>query len=326
MGRIRWLMPTHVPLKRDEWAIYKTKSQEYYYVDNGFFKVHNNINNIVLTGVHLVAIYGFYVLFTYHLWPLWFICMFYVNLCIVGLTAGSHRLWAHKSYKARFPLRLFLMLCQTCAGIWSLRTWYVNHTTHHKYSDTDGDPHNASRGLFFAHGWFVFMKQHPVSWLKSQAVDTSKVMKDVLVRFQYDNFELIYITVGVALPTLTGMYFGHDPWPSFLICYCCKHVIVSQMASLLNSAAHAFGDKPYQVSSKATDNPILSWFVMGEGYHNFHHAFPMDYATGEYGSVSLLTKFIELMEWCGQAYDLKRSSDNVHQKTKLRIAGQRKTG
>ena len=25
------------------------------------------------------------------------------------------------------------------------------HKMHHKYSDTDGDPHNINRGFFFAH-------------------------------------------------------------------------------------------------------------------------------------------------------------------------------
>jgi len=40
-----------------------------------------------------------------------------------GITAGAHRLWAHKAYKARTPLRLFLAYMQTVAFQVSLWFW-----------------------------------------------------------------------------------------------------------------------------------------------------------------------------------------------------------
>jgi len=33
----------------------------------------------------------------------------------LGVTAGLHRLWSHKSYKAKWPLRFILMLMSTMA-------------------------------------------------------------------------------------------------------------------------------------------------------------------------------------------------------------------
>lgn len=33
----------------------------------------------------------------------------------LGVTAGAHRLWAHKAYKAKWPLRLILAIFQTMA-------------------------------------------------------------------------------------------------------------------------------------------------------------------------------------------------------------------
>lgn len=33
----------------------------------------------------------------------------------LGITAGAHRLWAHRAYKAKWPLRLILMLFNTLA-------------------------------------------------------------------------------------------------------------------------------------------------------------------------------------------------------------------
>jgi hypothetical protein len=33
----------------------------------------------------------------------------------IGVTAGAHRLWCHRSYKAKWPLRLLLCIFQTAA-------------------------------------------------------------------------------------------------------------------------------------------------------------------------------------------------------------------
>lgn len=38
----------------------------------------------------------------------------------MGVAAGAHRLWAHRSYTANGPLRLFLLLCQTMSGTVSI--------------------------------------------------------------------------------------------------------------------------------------------------------------------------------------------------------------
>lgn len=41
----------------------------------------------------------------------------------LGITAGYHRLWAHKSYSASRPLELFLALCGGGAIEGSIRWW-----------------------------------------------------------------------------------------------------------------------------------------------------------------------------------------------------------
>ena len=46
----------------------------------------------------------------------------------------------------------------------------------------------------------------------------------------------------------------------------------------------------------------------GKGFHNYHHTFPYDYSTSEWGfSFNLTTVFIEAMAAIGQAYDLRRA-------------------
>lgn len=37
------------------------------------------------------------------------------QLGCIGVTAGAHRLWSHRAYKAKRPLKILLVLLQTLA-------------------------------------------------------------------------------------------------------------------------------------------------------------------------------------------------------------------
>ncbi len=81
------------------------------------------------------------------------------------MTAGTHRLWTHRSFKARAPLRLFLMLTNCIAAENSIYVWVRDHRVHHKHSETDADPHNSSRGFFFAHVGEIEQKKPRITFL-----------------------------------------------------------------------------------------------------------------------------------------------------------------
>lgn len=54
------------------------------------------------------------------------------------------------------------------------------------------------------------------------------------------------------------------------------------------------------------ENRIIAYASIGEGWHNYHHAFPWDYRTAEFGSgFSPSTCFIEVFAALGQIYELK---------------------
>jgi stearoyl-CoA desaturase (delta-9 desaturase) len=62
--------------------------------------------------------------------------------------------------------------------------WALDHRVHHKYSETDADPHNAKRGFLFSHvGWLV-LTPHPNVVEKRQAVDMSDLEEDQIVMWQ----------------------------------------------------------------------------------------------------------------------------------------------
>lgn len=51
----------------------------------------------------------------------------YGILGAIGVTGGSHRLWAHSAYKAKWPLRCLLMIMQTIAFQNSIWEWVRDH-------------------------------------------------------------------------------------------------------------------------------------------------------------------------------------------------------
>lgn len=65
-----------------------------------------------------------------------------------------------------------------------LYVWVRDHRQHHKFSDTDADPHNARRGFFFCHIGWLMSKKHPAVIEKGKTIDMSDLEADPLVMFQ----------------------------------------------------------------------------------------------------------------------------------------------
>ena len=77
--------------------------------------------------------------------------------------------------------------------------------------------------------------------------------------------------------------------------------------------------RPYDKNINPAENVAVTIGAIGEGFHNYHHTFPQDYATSEFGSkLNLTTMFINLMAKIGWAYDLKTMSKEVIEARKRR--------
>lgn len=77
--------------------------------------------------------------------------------------------------------------------------------------------------------------------------------------------------------------------------------------------------KPYDKNINPSENMMVAFGAIGEGFHNYHHTFPQDYATSEFGSkLNITTIFINLMAKIGWAYDLKTISKDAIEARKRR--------
>lgn len=65
-----------------------------------------------------------------------------------------------------------------------LYVWVRDHRQHHKYSDTDADPHNANRGFFFSHVGWLMSRKHPKVKEYGQKMDMSDLEADKYIMFQ----------------------------------------------------------------------------------------------------------------------------------------------
>jgi len=270
---------------------------------------------------HFFTLFSVLYIFEYTLktWITFFVLYYWSG---IGITGGAHILWAHRSYKASFLVRLYFMICNCFANQGSILHWSRDHRVHHKYSETDRDPHDATRGFFYAHcGWLLLKKSDKVK-AAGKTLDFQDLYDDPIVMFQdkldpWLNFFMCFI-----LPTFFGKYFCNQGyWESFLFLGVARYCFVLNSTWLVNSLAHWVGYRPYDPTINPTENGYVSLFALGEGWHNWHHAYPWDYATSEYGIWQRYnpTKLqIDTFAFLGLVWDRKRAVETWNA-AKLRI-------
>lgn len=59
-----------------------------------------------------------------------------------------------------------------------------NHRIHHKFCDTDADPHNAGRGFFYSHVGWMLCEEHPDFTKKLNTIDMADIEADSIASFQ----------------------------------------------------------------------------------------------------------------------------------------------
>jgi stearoyl-CoA desaturase (delta-9 desaturase) len=230
----------------------------------------------------------------------------------LGITAGAHRLWAHRSYTATWPLRIALMLMNSMANQGSIYHWSRDHRVHHKHSDEEADPHNAGRGFFYSHVGWLLVKKQAATMEAGRQLPCDDLLEDPVVKFQRACDPWINLVMCFFVPAMVPNYFwGESFWNGFFVAGALRYCYVLHATWCVNSVAHFFGERPYDETSLPAENWFVSFVAIGEGWHNWHHRFPYDYATSEYGASAQYnpTKmFIDTCIWLGLASDPKRAT------------------
>ena len=123
----------------------------------------------------------------------------------IGITAGYHRLWAHRAYNASKPLQYALAMAGAGAVEGSIKWWSRGHRAHHRYTDTGLDPYNAHQGFWFSHvGWMLVKPRR-----KPGVADISDLSKNEVVRWQHRWYLTLLLIFGFGVPTIIpGLLWG----------------------------------------------------------------------------------------------------------------------
>jgi stearoyl-CoA desaturase (delta-9 desaturase) len=153
--------------------------------------------------------------------------------------------------------------------------WASDHRIHHHRIDTAGDPYDIGRGFWHAHMGWMFLRESID--LPIRAPD---LQKDAMLRFQERYYVPLAILTGYLLPALlTWLMFG-DFFGGLIVAGGIRIALTQQSTFFINSLCHYVGSRPYDATISARDSWLMAILTHGEGYHNFHHAFQLDYRNG----------------------------------------------
>ena len=260
---------------------------------------------LVLGTEPFIAIYGMCT--TTCVWQTAVFTLVWGILTGISITAGYHRLFAHRSYEASLPLRYALLTLAAGSLQGSVLWWTRGHRAHHRYTDTDLDPYSAHKGVFYSHiGWLLFKPRR-----RPGAADVTDLARDKSVQWQCRNLLALNIIMGFVVPTLVCGLGWSDYRGGYFYASVLRLVSVHHATFCVNSLAHYFGDAPFDDTHSPRDHFITALVTLGEGYHNFHHEFPSDYRNALRWFQYDPTKWaIWLFKKVGLASNLKKFPEN----------------
>jgi stearoyl-CoA desaturase (Delta-9 desaturase) len=228
-----------------------------------------------------------------------------------GVTVGFHRLFTHRSFEARRPLKITLAVLGSMSFQGSLIGWVADHRRHHRYADRPGDPHSPVsrdgepnmgwRGFFHAHlGWVFSNPSTPRAEFAPDLLnDPDLVLIDRLFVPCCVATLALPFGVGYALTGTLAGALGALVWAGVLRIGLGHHFTWS-----INSVCHRFGTRPFRTRDRSMNFAPLALFTGGESWHNTHHAFPMlarhGVDSGQLDTSARLIRWFERLGWVTQ--------------------------
>ena len=185
-----------------------------------------------LAAVTVVPWYGFTHGYSLTAWLIALACLWAGG---ISITAGYHRLWAHRAYQAHWSVRLFFMLFGAMSLQNSILIWASQHRTHHRFvDDWDKDPYSAKRGFWFSHmGWIL--RNYPSG--ENDFTNAKDLERDPMVMFQHRFYLPLTLFMNIAFPLLLGWAVG-EVWGVFLLAGLLRLVVNHHFTWFINSLAH----------------------------------------------------------------------------------------
>ncbi|MFZ4404723.1 MAG: fatty acid desaturase [Pseudobdellovibrionaceae bacterium] len=255
-------------------------------------------------------------------WALFSFTLIFAAATNLAITAGYHRLFAHKSYEAHPVAKIIYLLIGASAWQGSALKWSSDHRRHHSHVDTQKDPYNIHRGFWFSHMGWLFLKE-----TVDQDIHAPDLEKNKWFRWQNKYYNTWAIATGFVFPMLLGwLYFGHflGAMGGLFVAGSLRIALTQQSTFFVNSLCHTLGSRTYCTTLTARDSWFVAVLTHGEGYHNFHHKFQLDYRNGIRWYQWDPTKWvIQTLSFLGLAYKLRTIPTAEILKARLQVEAER---
>ncbi|CAE7762736.1 ADS3, partial [Symbiodinium pilosum] len=187
----------------------------------------------------------------------------FVSLQTLGISLSYHRHLTHRSFQCHKYFEYFIAYCGALNMQGNPIWWTMNHTWHHRFSDTPWDPHTPREGLWTAHaGWF-FEKERILTKMPEAIVvshnytepgEENEVYLPWFYRESpefYDFLRETYYLHHIALVILLYMLGG---WSFVVWGFVVRFVVSLHGVSAVNSFAHVWGEAPFKTGDDSKNN------------------------------------------------------------------------
>jgi stearoyl-CoA desaturase (delta-9 desaturase) len=183
--------------------------------------------------------------------------IFYFLYSCVGVSMMLHRYYTHRSFE--FKNKFVKYLCTffavvSCRG--TIAGWVYIHRLHHKYSDTEKDPHSP-----YHKGWKIFF---PVFMQYDDKVNIF-IIKDFLTPFHIHlgRYYMLYIFMWALLLALIS------PWALYF-----AWILPAGLTQVIVSSFLYFGHTRVNGINTSKNSTCFTLLFWGEGLHKNHHSSP----------------------------------------------------
>lgn len=190
----------------------------------------------------------------------------FYTLNILGVWMMMHRYYSHKSFELHSTLKWMFTVIAVLTGRGSILGWVYLHRLHHAYSDQEKDPHSPHNLGYKLFGFGHMRKQE--GEMKIFLVKELITPEQLFIHKWY-MLLLIPLLIIFALVDLQLFYWA---WivPAMLIQF---------STSNFNYFGHTHGYRNYETKDQSRNNILLWPIILGEAWHNNHHADAKNYST-----------------------------------------------
>lgn len=252
-------------------------------------------------------------------WPELSVAIVMYLVTSIGITAGFHRYFTHKSFECVKPFKWYLGVAGSMCSQGPILFWAASHRRHHQNSDDENDPHSPHHHGGGVKGVLLGFWHSHVGWMLNHSPENYfKLTPDLLRDRQVVTMSKLYfvwVLLGLAIPAaavglirgdLWGVFTGFL-WGGLVRLFVQQHVTWS-----INSVCHLWGAKDFRTGDESRNNALLSVFSLGESWHNNHHAFPASSRHGlKWWQIDLTYVTLKVCKLLGIVSELRTVTDRA---------------